>query len=266
MIVSDDGTSESARGLVDADHPGVIYLEGPRRGVAANRNNVVRQAQSDFVLMVDDDIALGERFIEDIMHCLSEAEARFERSAHDIIVTGLVAEGPVVIEPHEQGFLGFQDRAYGPDDSVNTIVLGNTLFPRRLFEEIGFDERLVAVYEEVDLATRAAARGYRIAVCKRAVNRHFPTRELTDRYGPIQDAARLYVTFKRYAFTERRLVRAAAFAVWGPLHLFVSNAKANGLTGVRRAARALALASRYVASYVRDSARKARRQRGQEIR
>jgi hypothetical protein len=59
-------------------------------------------------------------------------------------------------------------------------------------------------------------------------------------------ASRLYVRFKRYAFTDRQHARALAFAVIAPLHALAAGARHRGAGGVRDALSAIWLARRYV--------------------
>src|ERR1700758_1369921 len=70
IVVSDDSpepATRAANAAVVAQHPGVVYLEGPRRGVCANRNNAVRHcvahaSECGYVAFVDDDIHPAKDF------------------------------------------------------------------------------------------------------------------------------------------------------------------------------------------------------------
>lgn len=252
-VVSDDSPTGSARSLIEERFPEVVYVEGPRRGLAANGNSVVSRASSDFVLMLDDDVVLGEDSLGNLIACARREAPQLDAGSRVIVTSPVIEPDIGLVEPKEQSFLGFQEKPYSPGDVVRTIVLPTVLFPRALFGELGFDERLPLVYEEVDLATRATRRGYKIVICHEAVNRHFPIRPVGPRYGPELDGARMYVTLKRYVFTERRLLRALGFAVYAPAHLLAASVKRSGLRGIAYAARALALTARYLAGYLKDA-------------
>lgn len=55
VVVSDDSRNARSRELVAAQFPWVRYVEGPRRGPAANRNCGARQARSPWLIFTDDD-------------------------------------------------------------------------------------------------------------------------------------------------------------------------------------------------------------------
>jgi GT2 family glycosyltransferase len=145
-----------------------------------------------------------------------------------------------------QTFLGFQARPYADGEPLSSIVINATLLPRALVERLGFDSQLVYGYDEVDLASRAVRAGCAIVPCPQAVNDHRPSPRGREGYSAVLNASRLYVTFKRYAFTERRLARAAAYALVAPAHVLAAGIRREGLHGGRAGMAALWLAFRYV--------------------
>jgi GT2 family glycosyltransferase len=134
---------------------------------------------------------------------------------------------------------------------MRTIVINATLFPRALFDELSFDERLRYGYEEVDIASRAVAAGLAVVPCPEARNDHRPSPLAREDHDDLVTPSRLYATFKRYRWTERRRARAAAFAVLAPAHLVGSAAKTRDPAAVISAARSLRLAAGHVAAHRR---------------
>jgi GT2 family glycosyltransferase len=55
VIVSDDGRISTAKHMIAERYPWARWLEGPRSGPAANRNNGARNANGEWLLFVDDD-------------------------------------------------------------------------------------------------------------------------------------------------------------------------------------------------------------------
>ncbi len=56
IIVSDDGTpQDNARSLVESRYPAVRWVQGPRRGPAANRNFGASHARAPWLVFTDDD-------------------------------------------------------------------------------------------------------------------------------------------------------------------------------------------------------------------
>jgi GT2 family glycosyltransferase len=55
VIVTDDGSKSTARDLVKKLYPWAEWIEGPKRGPAANRNCGAKQAAGDWLVFTDDD-------------------------------------------------------------------------------------------------------------------------------------------------------------------------------------------------------------------
>jgi glycosyltransferase involved in cell wall biosynthesis len=248
VIVSDDSTDTRTRDLIRERFEYVEFLEGPRRGLCANRNTALRAVRCNYVLFIDDDAVLGERFIANVRATL-DGLAPQQRAR--TIVTGLERQRGNLIYPSDQTFLGYQERAYRANEPMNTVVINATVFPTSLFVKAGFDTNLVYGCDEVDLTTRAIGCGYAIVLCADAVNDHFPSPVNRDYYQQRLNSSRLYVTFKRYAFTQRAYAKALCYAVIAPLHLTVSLTKRSGLRGLRAALPSIAEAVRYLVTYVR---------------
>jgi glycosyltransferase involved in cell wall biosynthesis len=230
VIVSDDSTDDRTSELVRRHYPEVTYRRGPRRGLGANRNTVVAAAIGDFVLFLDDDCLLDPDFLRHAVARLSEADHQ-QRT----IVNGCELKHGTRIVSRDQCFLGFQNRAYNPPDDFYSVVMNAALFPRDLFSHVRFDERLIYGYDEVDLTTRAVANGYHIVNCPDAVNQHFPSPVNRDYYGAHASASRIYVTFKRYFWTQRRPLKAVAYLLIGAFHIVASMTWAHGVDGLRTA-------------------------------
>ncbi len=217
VIVSDDSTNESTRELVTADYPAVVWQQGPQRGLGPNRNAALASATGTHALFIDDDAELGPQFIA---ACEQRLAAIPAHSRSHTIISGVERhpDGRTVVA-HEQDYLGFQRRPYRSGESLHTVVINSTLFPISLFKKHRFDEQLVYGYDEVDLASRAVADGFSIVHEIGAVNMHRPSAVNRDFYRPHIESSRLYVTCKRRAVTERRVLAAAAYAVVAVVHL-----------------------------------------------
>jgi GT2 family glycosyltransferase len=225
IVVSDDSTDERTRDLVAEKYPQVKYVFGPRKGLGPNRNSAIAAASGEWILFLDDDARLGPDFLAEMVR------ARYANADHRIIFTGIEKQVSGLVFPNDQNFLGFQKRPYGSRD-VNTVVINATLFPAALFKEMLFDPRLIYGYDEVDIASCARGAGYRILLVLSAVNLHFPSPVNRDYYSPHTEAARIYVTFKRYARAEGRPLKALLFLALSFIHSLAHHIKRHGLTGV----------------------------------
>jgi GT2 family glycosyltransferase len=225
-IVSDDSTTPEVRELVHREFPEVVFVEGPRRGLGANRNRALEVVTSSHVLFLDDDAQLGSTFIEEIQGCLA---TRVDSKRQTTIVTGVVVEEAGTWRPGEQSFLGHQNVPFPVDVPLTNVAMPSAVFPRRLFGTIRFDESLIYGYDEIDLTSRAVKLGYEIILCKSAINTHAKSAINRDYYAPHQEASRLYATFKRYLLTERRMGLAFAFAVVAPVHALAVAVRRQGV-------------------------------------
>lgn len=229
IIVSDDSTDLHSKRIVLSQFPKVRYLTGPKKGLSVNRNNALRAVSGTHVLFIDDDVILTEDFFTKMTNSLQRHEELYGRK---VIMTGLENKNGAVIYPHDQTFLGFQSRKYKEGEPIHTIVINSTVFPAELFKEINFDEQLIYGYEEVDIATRAVQRGYKIVLCEETLNYHYPSEINRDFYKPHIEISRLYATFKRYLFTERKPLKAVSFLLVANLHTIRHRMKAEGGKGL----------------------------------
>jgi GT2 family glycosyltransferase len=249
IVVSDDGTTDPVRELCESLPADITYVDGPRVGLGANRNAALRAVTTDLVLFLDDDCLLAPEYFERALDCMRTAEAQFGRGR--VIVSGTESRHGVLICAHAQTFLGFQALPYADDRDLRSIVINATLFPRTLFEVERFDDQLVYGYDEVDLACRAVRAGFRIVGCTAARNIHEPAEQNRLEYVPFVDASRLYVTYKRYRYTERVRLRAAAYALVAPLHLLAAGVRRDGLAGARASMGSLRRTLLYLRKYCR---------------
>ena len=242
VVVSDDSTDERTRTLVTQDFPTVRWIEGPRVGLGANRNRALEHATSSHVLFIDDDVQIGEDFVASMR---GRWEALPEAERPRAIMAGAEENRGRLITPNEQSYLGFQKRRYELGEELYTVVINASVFPRALFERVGFDPQLVYGYDEVDVTTQAVALGYRIVPCFDVVNLHFPSPVNRDYYRPHTEASRLYVTAKRRGETEGRPWSARAYLAAASLHVLVSAVRRDKLRGPSRAVHTLRLAMAY---------------------
>ena len=64
IIVSDDGKDDNAKNLIEKNYPFARWVEGPKRGPAANRNNGVKNSKGEWLVFVDDDNVLKADYLE----------------------------------------------------------------------------------------------------------------------------------------------------------------------------------------------------------
>lgn len=207
LIVSDDGDG-SARDV--AARFGAKYLEGPRRGLGANRNACIAVATGSALGFIDDDVVVTPGFV-----AAATAAAR-----PDAVVTGCERnhQGDNVrrVTPHNASFLGFQH--VPPSRGLRAIVINAAVFPASLFARAVFDEQVRYGYEEIDITRQALRLGYRVHFDETLVVDHFPSPRNRAEYSRTVEASRLYLTYKNYRDYDGSRPKATAFAVLGSAH------------------------------------------------
>jgi GT2 family glycosyltransferase len=234
VIVSDDSTNDQTQRLVTSAFPSVKYLEGPRRGLGANRNNALRAVSGSHVLFIDDDVVLNQNFLEtvhDRLLKLVQQETVNQVSLNRIIVSGIENKNGELVFPGDQSFVGWQNRLYQAGDTIKTVVINSAVFPVAAFADTCFDEQLVYGNDEVDFTTRVIQKGFKIILLPEAINFHYPSAINRDYYEPYHDSTRIYVTFKRYFETEQNKIKGAVFLPYALVHAAMFNLRYRGIQG-----------------------------------
>lgn len=248
IIVSDDSVAGDTRQLVADLFPDVVYVQGPKVGLGANRNHVVSQATGERLLLLDDDCLLCATYLEQSQALAALLEDRHQRR---VIVTGGEIKNGTFVPPASTTFLGHQRQPCQPQSWCVALAMNSALFPRDVFNRARFDERLVYGYDEVDFAVKVTQQGAYIWYEPSLRNFHYPSERNRTLYATHTEASRLYVTYKRYRYVEHRRPRAYGFALMAPPHAIVSRALRQGAPGLVDGVRAVARAVAHTRSYHR---------------
>ena len=246
VIVSDDSPDPQPTKTVVEKYPGVIYQQGPRRGLAPNRNACIRSAKSSHIMFIDDDVSVPPE-------CFAVARQLIATCQAGTIITGYEMnhggggnwEGEVrKIVPHNADFWGLQRVPVTKE--YRAIVINSTIFPRSLFQEALFDENLRYGSEEIDMAIHATSLGYHITYQDNFYVHHYPSKVNREQYKRFIHASRLYATTKAYWQYEHSLPKTLAYIFLAPIQLVGSFAKKGDIRGVWGAFEATAIACRYL--------------------
>jgi GT2 family glycosyltransferase len=140
VIVTDDGNSYGARDLIKEKFPWVKWIEGPKRGPAANRNNGAKYSTGEWLVFIDDD-CLPE------CNILEEYKKAVERHPQ---VSAF--EGRIFVDTPQTSFL--QESPL--NNSGGYFWSCNICIRKDLFNNLaGFDENFpFAAMEDVDFFLR----------------------------------------------------------------------------------------------------------------
>ncbi len=149
VIVTDDGPPDgNARSLVADRYPDVRWVQGPRRGPAANRNFGASHARAGWLVFTDDDCLPQPGW-------LAAFAGRLAASSEDCrVLEGTTVSGVEVIGPFEQAPVNLQG---------GLLWSCNFAMERTLFERMGgFDAGFPYPHlEDVDLRLRLDDAGER---------------------------------------------------------------------------------------------------------
>lgn len=205
VIVSDDGTASTAEALMRDRFPWARWVQGPRRGPAANRNYGASIARGEWVVFTDDDCVPEPGWLAGY----AGAARGDVRALEGRVFVRRAREHPFEFSPvNEKGGLFWSC---------------NIAMRRTAFAEIGgFDERFpFAAMEDMDLRLRLQARGWerqfvpaaavehpwrRIEDWDRHFKRHLQSRIIFEELHPGQglfSLPRFFVTYARVALYEQ---------------------------------------------------------------
>ncbi len=220
VLVSDDSADGTEAAIVCREYERVTYIQGPRRGLCANRNWVIGHATTTHVSLLDDDAMVSQNFVRD-------AKALISDCPDNVIITGIVDEADSQIIPLNPSFLGHFSKP--PTDRFENINLNCNVFPRRAFDHASFDEAITYGYEDMDLCSHLLFLGFRIRFEARLKNTHMPPKRTNSGVRALLiriERARFYTSVKRYMLWNRNYFVLVAYLVVAPVHRALYAAKA----------------------------------------
>jgi GT2 family glycosyltransferase len=161
IVVADDGRKAETRELIERDYKNVIWVQGPRRGPAANRNVGARSSSGNWLVFIDDDCLPGQNWLSEIR----------DAAPHCDVVEGKTVCPDKTNHP-------FEDVVENPTGDL--LWSCNLALTRSLFEQLGgFDEDfLIAGGEDLEFARRLRLIKARVYFASAAIVYH-PVRRLS---------------------------------------------------------------------------------------
>ena len=160
VIVTDDGSRSTAQQLVESSYPWVRWVQGPRRGPAANRNHGAQAATGEFLAFTDDDCLPKTGWLEAYASALTPNTAVYEgKTTCEAGITSPLYQAPINL-------------------TGGCLWSCNFLIQACLFRQLGgFDMQFaMPAMEDVDLHERLCQRGDTIVFVENAIVDHPPRR------------------------------------------------------------------------------------------
>ncbi len=187
-MVVDNGSSDGSLAMIAERFPAteVVALER-NHGFGAALNRAIAEQPGDPILLVNNDVRCDPRFVEEMLAAPGGAEMvagvlTKDDAPHLIDSAGVVAARDTLMafdylhgEPVEAALAAAPPLA---------PTGGAALYSRAAFEEVGgFDERIFAYYEDLDLGLRLRTAGATCALAPGATGRHLYSATLRGRIG-----------------------------------------------------------------------------------
>lgn len=155
VVIGDDSHGDPSEKSINRYFPEAIWVRGPGRGPAANRNHAARKAQGEWLVFIDDDTEPHPGFLNGYLEYAKTGKYQ-------------ALEGKLVCpDKCNSPFYRMPENLSG-----GLFTSGNLAFHRETFFQIGaFDEDLVLM-EDLEIAHRIRTRGIPHAFCPHAAVDH----------------------------------------------------------------------------------------------
>jgi len=174
IIVTDDSPDDTSHKILTRDFPRVRWIQGPRRGPAANRNHGATKASGDWLIFLDDDCEPQPGWLEAGHDNIPQNPTPDKLETPGMTSLPEVLEGKTVCPSKTDHPLEEQVENLTGDNfwSCNLAV------HRKIFEELGgFDEDfLEAGGEDMEFAWRIKQIGLSTRFCSQMLVFHPPRR------------------------------------------------------------------------------------------
>lgn len=222
IVVSDDSLGERISLLVRkcCQAYAAEYVQGPCRGLCANRNHVIGAALSEYVSLLDDDAVVGKEFVATALEAIALRP--------EYIISGDVLEsGSILTTPSNPRFLGHFGKRIEGRETIENINLNCNVFPRKVFAHAQFDESITYGYEDTDLCANLLSKGFEIRHQPKLVNAHLPPDASghTGKRRHLAERARFRVMIRKWGHWQRHVPRLVLFTVIAPCHFFLHNVR-----------------------------------------
>jgi GT2 family glycosyltransferase len=191
--VVDDASTDDAQAYVEQSWPAVRWLgTTDNRGITATMARAVASAQTDYVAVLNNDVELDSRWLEELLQELethpraAAAEGKtlqFDRRSHLDGAGDLMRRNGY---PDRRGQGEPDDGRLDAAGEVFAVSGTAALFRRAAFDDVGpYDVDLRAYYEDVDWGFRARLRGWSARYVPTAIAYHVGSATVGRAPGPF---------------------------------------------------------------------------------
>ncbi len=216
VIVVDNGSNDGSTSYIESNYPEFNLIKNEKNmGFATAVNQGIKNSNTDFILLLNNDVVLEKNIISSLLQCIKKDEKIFAVASkmvqyHD---RNLIDDAG-----DEYTLLGYTKKVgnnrsaelFKSEREVFSACAGAALYRKSVFDNIGyFDENFFAYMEDVDISYRARINGYKCIYCPEAVVYHIGSGTSGSKYNAfkIRLAARnnVYVPYKNMPWPQLAL-------------------------------------------------------------
>lgn len=167
VIVVDNGSKDQAVTEARRLYPQAEYILFDKNyGFCRAVNEGIRSARTEYVLLLNNDTEIRERFVEHLLHTIKRSPKIFSVEAKMLQYGnhGLIDSAGTYYNALGWAFARGRDASaakYNRRCRTFAACAGAAIYRRSVFQEIGyFDERHFAYLEDIDIGYRARINGY----------------------------------------------------------------------------------------------------------
>lgn len=212
VIVVDNASMDGDYSFV-SNYPNMEFIPLDKNyGFSYGVNVGIKRANSEFVVLLNNDTEVEEGWLESLVNCISKDERIFSVCSK---MVRLYERELIDDAGDEYCILGWAYKMgdgegienYTVQREVFSCCGGASIYRKKVFDEIGyFDENFFAYMEDVDLSYRSRIFGYRNLYCPESIVYHVGSATSGSRYNAfkVRLAARnnVYVPYKNMLFLQ----------------------------------------------------------------
>jgi len=213
VILVDNNSQDKSVEFIKNNYPEFTLIENPENiGFAAAVNQGIKAANSEYILLLNNDVQLEVDAISNLLKCIKKDENIFAVSSKIIQSNDRTKMDDAGDEYTIMGWTrrvgyGKSPDKYTEEKEIFSACAAASIYRRSVFEEIGyFDENFFAYMEDVDISYRARIHGYQCLYCPDAAVYHVGSASSGSRYNEfkIRLAARnnVYVPYKNMPWPQ----------------------------------------------------------------
>lgn len=200
LLFVDNGSTDGSDRIVAREFPTIRLTKNTTNLGFAKANNIgIMQANGDWIVLLNPDTLVTERWLEGLAKC-AQIEAgigiatpkllRFDRKTIDS--TGHIFEFKSA-QARDRGSGEEDTGQYDRTEEILSCCFAAVLIKREVIRQIGMlDEKMVLYYEDVDYCLRARIQGWKIIYCPESVVLHARGGVTTSKSAGMQRRAVAY--------------------------------------------------------------------------